>query len=164
MSVTCHPRQQGSWGQHGTHLGPFGPRGAPCWPHEPCYQGFSFTRLVCMLGDLSDVEGHWHLRCCINQTWRPIQTVIWENETLKWKCGHFIIFSLLTSLELSSYVGSDKNVVKWWDLYFNKPLQEQALYCCNPLLCGALYAKVYFHVQCSNMRCKFHWCPYTFSS
>ena len=27
------------WGQHGAHLGPVGPRWAPCWPHEPCYQG-----------------------------------------------------------------------------------------------------------------------------
>ena len=30
---------QGSWGLHGTHLGLTGPRWAPCWPHEPCYQG-----------------------------------------------------------------------------------------------------------------------------
>ena len=34
-----HPRQQSSWGQHGAHLGPVSPRWAPCWPHEPCYQG-----------------------------------------------------------------------------------------------------------------------------
>ena len=33
------PWKQGSWGQHGTHLGPTGPRWAPCWPHEPCYLG-----------------------------------------------------------------------------------------------------------------------------
>ena len=26
-------------GQHRAHLGPLGPRRAPCWPHEPCYQG-----------------------------------------------------------------------------------------------------------------------------
>ena len=24
---------------HGAHLGPVGPRWAPCWPREPCYQG-----------------------------------------------------------------------------------------------------------------------------
>ena len=29
------------WGQHGAHLGPVGLRWAPCWPHEPCYQGGS---------------------------------------------------------------------------------------------------------------------------
>ena len=28
---------QGSWGQHGAHLGPTGPRWAPCWPYKPCY-------------------------------------------------------------------------------------------------------------------------------
>ena len=27
------------WGQHGAHLGPTGPRWAPCWLHEPCYRG-----------------------------------------------------------------------------------------------------------------------------
>ena len=26
-------------GQHGTHLGPTGPRWAPCWLHELCYLG-----------------------------------------------------------------------------------------------------------------------------
>ena len=25
--------------QHGAHVGPVGPRWAPCWPHGPCYQG-----------------------------------------------------------------------------------------------------------------------------
>ena len=28
------PRQQGLWGQHEAHLGPAGPRWAPCWPHK----------------------------------------------------------------------------------------------------------------------------------
>ena len=31
--------EQSSWGQHGAHLGPVGPRWAPCRPHESCYQG-----------------------------------------------------------------------------------------------------------------------------
>ena len=40
----CHdlqitPWQQGSWGLHGAHLGPTGPRSAPCWPRDPCYLG-----------------------------------------------------------------------------------------------------------------------------
>ena len=30
------PWQQGSWGQHGDHLGPIGPGWAPCWPHVTC--------------------------------------------------------------------------------------------------------------------------------
>ena len=34
VAVSCiHPWEQGSRGQHGTHLGPTGPRWAPCWPH-----------------------------------------------------------------------------------------------------------------------------------
>ena len=28
-----------SWGQHGAHLGPVGPRWSPCWPHKPCCHG-----------------------------------------------------------------------------------------------------------------------------
>ena len=34
------PWSQGSWGPHGAHLGPTGPRWAPCWPHDPCYLGY----------------------------------------------------------------------------------------------------------------------------
>ena len=42
--TVCHfkrndPREQGSCGQHRAHLGPGGPRWAPRWPHESCYQG-----------------------------------------------------------------------------------------------------------------------------
>ena len=35
------PWQQGSWGQHGDHLGPIGPGWAPCWPHVTCSLGHS---------------------------------------------------------------------------------------------------------------------------
>ena len=34
------PRKQSSWGQYGAHPGLVGPRLAPYWPHEPCYQGY----------------------------------------------------------------------------------------------------------------------------
>ena len=37
------PWLQGSWGQHGAHLGPTGPRWAPCLPHELCYLGRYIT-------------------------------------------------------------------------------------------------------------------------
>ena len=47
-----HPRWQSSWGQHGAHLGPVGPRWAPCWRHEPCYQGCLF------MAWLSSLPGH----------------------------------------------------------------------------------------------------------
>ena len=37
--VSFEPWYQGSWDQHGAHLGPTGPRWVPCWPHELCYLG-----------------------------------------------------------------------------------------------------------------------------
>ena len=39
VCIGYDPRWQSSWGQQGAHLGPVGPRWAPCWSHEPCYQG-----------------------------------------------------------------------------------------------------------------------------
>ena len=39
-----HPQIAISWGQHGAHLGPVGPRWAPCLPHEPCYQGLHLVQ------------------------------------------------------------------------------------------------------------------------
>ena len=41
------PREQSSWGQHSAHLGPVGPRWAPCWPHEPCYLYSSVDKITC---------------------------------------------------------------------------------------------------------------------
>ena len=35
------PWEQGSWGQHGAHLGPTGPRWAPFRLHELCYLGYT---------------------------------------------------------------------------------------------------------------------------
>ena len=31
---------------HGAHLGPVGPRWAPCWTHEPCYQSMYYEIMV----------------------------------------------------------------------------------------------------------------------
>ena len=39
--IRSQPRWQFSCGPHGAQLGPVGPRWAPCWPHESCYQGGS---------------------------------------------------------------------------------------------------------------------------
>ena len=40
-----------TWG----HLGPTGPRWAPCWPHEPCYLGWGIHQLWYITG----VIDHW---------------------------------------------------------------------------------------------------------
>ena len=56
--MTCHlldadpsseptlPLRERFMGQHGVHLGPTGPRWAPCLPHEPRYLGASNAPLV----------------------------------------------------------------------------------------------------------------------
>ena len=69
-----------TWG----HLGPTGPRWAPCWPHEPCYQGilgvyFSFLCIKHTTGNIyTSKHDHWlknHHRCtlCIRQIIRAEQ-------------------------------------------------------------------------------------------
>ena len=43
---TLYPQIAKFMGQHGAHLGPLGPRWAPCWPHEPYYQGVYLSSLI----------------------------------------------------------------------------------------------------------------------
>ena len=46
MILMTLPRYQSSWGQHGAHLGPVGPRWAPYWPVEPCHLSVSWLNHV----------------------------------------------------------------------------------------------------------------------
>ena len=39
VSPAKYPDSKGSWGHHGVHLGPTGPRWGPCWPYELFYLG-----------------------------------------------------------------------------------------------------------------------------
>ena len=48
--TTTRPWYQGSWGQHGAHLGPTGPRWIPCGPHELCYLGWQSKGVVAQPG------------------------------------------------------------------------------------------------------------------
>ena len=54
-----------SWGQHGAHLGPVGPRWAPGWPQEPCYQGIfrenRYNRTALYVWSLCVTVISWHL-------------------------------------------------------------------------------------------------------
>ena len=65
------PRQQGSRGQHGAHLGPVGPRWAPCRPHELCYQGSgSEFQVVYVVGT---PDNQWSIREGDNKAlWFPL--------------------------------------------------------------------------------------------
>ena len=48
-----HSWKQGSWGQYGAHLGPTGPRWAPCWPHE--FAIWDYNKLVSFLRNNCDM-------------------------------------------------------------------------------------------------------------
>ena len=52
--------EQGSWGQHGAHLGPTGPRWAPCWPHKLCYLGCFMRQNCMMLLDVLPPKTHYN--------------------------------------------------------------------------------------------------------
>ena len=55
------PRYQDSWGPHKAHLGHVGPRWAPCWLHEPCYQASYCNGVFCPTPEV--LNSHW-LYCC----------------------------------------------------------------------------------------------------
>ena len=62
VSSKSESRYQNSWGQHEAHLGPVGPRWAPCWPHDPCYQGRCPGRVSIMSfpAGVCNASGHGH--------------------------------------------------------------------------------------------------------
>ena len=57
-----------SLGQHGAHLGPVGPRWAPCWPHKPCYQECLVSKLYCIYPPTFISWGPWNGSVSIRQT------------------------------------------------------------------------------------------------
>ena len=74
------PRQQSSWGPPGGHLGHVGPRWAPCWPHEPGYQGtFSnFLEWKCLISMKSVFEGP------VNNIPALVQIMAWRRQAIIW--------------------------------------------------------------------------------
>ena len=85
-----------TWG----HLGPTGPRWAPCWPHEPCYLGYGFTS-----------KSHYEAKSNLNlynrnaYTWKdslyigkgsmPQKTVKWPLKSLAGRDLSYIFFYVL---------------------------------------------------------------------
>ena len=55
------------------HLGPVGPRWAPCWPHEPCYQG---TISLCW----NNLPGLWNVLNCSYKTAKMFSSTWWNVE------------------------------------------------------------------------------------
>ena len=53
------------------HLGPTGPRWAPCWPHELCYLGCISNDMICRIAhatlcSLAGVDACWY---CVMTVW-----------------------------------------------------------------------------------------------
>ena len=72
----CKAWLQGSWGQHGAHLGRTGPRWAPCWHQETLLSGkvsivwlvhcvglesayWPYSEITCLAGWLSTMKSLW---------------------------------------------------------------------------------------------------------
>ena len=101
------PTWSSSWGQHGSNLGPVGPRWAPCWPHEPCYQGSD-----AMLGTLLWVSKYtcrrtvWYRLSPCMILWLALRNVIsleigrnmihWCSTTMLRTVKHLVFISVFT--------------------------------------------------------------------
>ena len=69
-----NPWKQGSWGQHGAHLGTTGPRWAPYWPHEPWYLGYLWGYFVMVKSYISMIScTSLVVNCCF---WNIMDTSI----------------------------------------------------------------------------------------
>ena len=78
------PREQGSWGQHGAHLGPVSPRWAPYWPREPCYQGLQPSSIIfklitqnSSLGVACEIAFRWMLQDTFDDNLTFVQVLAW---------------------------------------------------------------------------------------
>ena len=69
-------------GQHGAHLGPTGPRWAPCWPHELCYLGLIYRYHLFVSASGSTKLLKW---------WNKIETA----HVLKISCDTDFIYHIL---------------------------------------------------------------------
>ena len=71
---------ESSWGQHGAHLGPVGPRWAPCWPHKPCYQGCLCKSHKPQNEDNSCLLAHNSLLLCIDKHVKLIHNKMFDSK------------------------------------------------------------------------------------
>ena len=123
-NVKRHPRLQSSWGQHGAHLGPVGPRCAPCWPHETCYEGCHGSSPSCF-NTLRPRQNGRHFR-------DDIIKCIFLNESI-W-------ISIEISLKFVVPKGPIKNIpalveIMAWCRTGDKPLSEPMLVCLLTHIC-----------------------------
>ena len=60
--------------QHGVHLGPVGPRRAPCWPYETCYQGrYAECSVIIADGPFAEERTEVEHSCTLHSSQIPFQ-------------------------------------------------------------------------------------------
>ena len=79
-------------GQHGTHLGPTGPRWAPCWPHDSCCRGSFKNEILMHRPRFHDIFASLKYACSTNPTIHQFR--IPQCIFLLQKCAHVRTFLL----------------------------------------------------------------------
>ena len=91
-------------GQHGAHLGPTGPRWAPCWPHEPCYLG-GLSRGIHQPAVIPLTKAHWWFIFSLLLVWTSCWTNSWAIGVLRCHDAHvtsLLCFATLVFFQMLS--------------------------------------------------------------
>ena len=95
------PRLQSSWGQHGAHLGPVGPRRVSCWSHEPCYQGLCCANILNNLPQEANeriisawMNGYTHLKLWLNYKGATVGVYEWISNSIPHFTRHGITWQV----------------------------------------------------------------------
>ena len=96
-------------GQHGAHLGPTGPRWAPCWTHELCYRGGSS---ICgcdpnekLLETKNSIE--------IIDAWFITMTVLWARWCLK-SLACRLFAQPFVQVQITENIKTPRHRPLWW--------------------------------------------------
>ena len=145
----CNPWQQASWGQHGAHLGPTGPRWAPCWAVGP--KNFAILNVIIhyIAWTATGVanykvknEGMVMLKLSLTIIYfvsifankMPFQTTLWDHtrwhDTVRLVFHHLPADLLFTVAHMSYFLFyMDKSIDYCWCLY-----GTAVVWLMNPLL------------------------------
>ena len=109
--LSCIHWYQGLWGQHGAHLGPTGPRLAPCWPHEFCYLGSH--HLITTKRKPQD-ENLWKIPLVIFSPIKRMENVIPRKNWVFWNLQ--ILYNLTTLRSITERYDAFENLRKELEL------------------------------------------------
>ena len=90
--------------QHGAHLDPAGPRWAPYWPHEPCYQGCNGLLQI-------------HSGRCAARDWRRDLSAMWQISPNIWTRKSSVLpvpRTVFFLVDLTQTANMWLSIVIWW--------------------------------------------------